>query len=107
MLNPVEIAEKAKALHILQEQMEEEPWIRFRNKIVADLINKRRELGVTQKSIADAMDIPHTSITRFESMVIVKKGKPVSPPNPTLKYLASYAAVLGLDIEFKFVPSSK
>jgi predicted XRE-type DNA-binding protein len=107
MATTQDIAESTRALHDLREQMEEEPWIRFRNRLVADLVNKRRELHVTQTEITNAMKVPQSSITRFESMAISKKGKPVSPPNPTIKFIASYAAALGLDIEFKFVPSLK
>jgi transcriptional regulator with XRE-family HTH domain len=100
-----ELRENIEANQELREQLESEPWISLRNRLVFALAGKRRELGVSQADLAKAMNTPHSSITRFESLAVMKKGKPVSPPNPTLKYLASYAAALGLDIEFQLVPA--
>lgn len=99
--------ENIKKLRALREQMEAEPWARFRSRLVTALANKRRELGVSQNDMAKILNTASSNITRFESMAITKKGKPVTPPNPTLKSIVSYATALGLYIDFKLVPIEK
>lgn len=96
--------ENIRELHALRNQMEAEPWIYFRNRLISALANKRRELGISQNDMAKILGTASSSITRFESMAITKKGKPVTPPNPTLKSIVSYATALGFDIDFKLVP---
>ena len=91
-------------LHALRSQMEAEPWIHFRNRLISALANKRRELGVSQNDMAKILGTAGSGITRFESMAITKKGKPVTPPNPTLKSIVTYAAALGYGIDFTLVP---
>ena len=98
-------AENIQGLYSLRERMERTPWIRLRNRLVTELANKRRELGISQTDMAKALNTSNGSITRFESMVIIKDGAPVEPPNPTIKTIASYAAVLGLEVDFRLVSS--
>jgi len=98
-----QISENIKEISELRETMESIPWIRLRNRLVTELSNKRRELGITQKDMANALDTYGGSITRFENMSVIKNGKPVNPPNPTIKTIASYAAALGLELEFRLV----
>jgi DNA-binding XRE family transcriptional regulator len=86
-----------------RERMENTPWIRLRNRLVTELANKRRELGITQKDMAKALNTSNGTITRFENMSVIKNGKPTDPPNPTIKTIASYAAVLGVELEFRLV----
>ena len=97
-------SENIKAIFELREQMESTPWIRLRNRLVTELSNKRRELGISKTNMAKAMETSNGSITRFENMAIIKKGKPIEPPNPTIKTIASYATALGLEIDFRLVP---
>lgn len=80
-----EFAKSTQTLHLLREQMEKEPWIHFRNKLISELVAKRRELGITQTDIASAMNVPSTSITRFESMAIMKKGGAYQSSKPNDK----------------------
>jgi transcriptional regulator with XRE-family HTH domain len=84
--------------------MESVPWIRLRNRLVTELANKRRELGISQTDMAKALNTSNGSITRFENMAIIKDGEPIEPPNPTIKTIASYAAVLGLELDFQLIP---
>ena len=43
------------------------PWIRFRNNLIAALVNKRSELGLSPKEMADALKTDVRS-TRMFSM---------------------------------------
>jgi DNA-binding XRE family transcriptional regulator len=98
-----QISENIREIFELRERMEHTPWIRLRNRLVTELSNKRRELGITQKDMAKALNTSNGTITRFENMSVIKNGKPVDPPNPTIKTIASYAAVLGVELEFRLV----
>jgi DNA-binding XRE family transcriptional regulator len=98
-----QISENIREISRLRERMENTPWIRLRNRLVTALANKRRELGITQKDMAKALNTSNGTITRFENMSAIKNGKPVDPPNPTIKTIASYAAVLGVELEFRLV----
>ena len=102
-----ELREKIKSNQELRKQIEAEHWVRLRKKLVLTLAGKRREMGVSQADLANAMNVTRSNITRFESMAVTKNGSPVNPPNPTVKFISSYAAALGLDIEFQLVPSEK
>ena len=102
-----QVSENIKAIFELKERMEHTPWIRLRNRLVTELSNKRRELGFSQTYMAEALNTSNGSITRFEGMAITKDGKPIKPPNPTVKTIASYAAALGLEIDFRLVPIAK
>ena len=102
-----QISENIKEIFALRARMENTPWIRLRNRLVTELFNKRRELGISQTDMAKALNTSNGSITRFESMAIIKDGEPVEPPNPTIKTIASYAAALGLELDFRLVPSEK
>ena len=53
-----DLMQNIKAAQELREQMEEEPWIRIRNSLVYLLVSKRRELGVSQADLAQAMCNP-------------------------------------------------
>ena len=99
-----ELRERALANRELRKTLKIEPWINMRNRLVYALAGKRRELGITQTDLAKTMDAPQSSITRFENVAVVKKGKVVSPTNPTMKFIASYATALGYDIDFKLIP---
>ena len=98
-----QISASIKEVSELRERMEHTPWIRLRNRLVTELANKRRELGITQTDMAKALDTSNGSITRFENMSLIKNGKPIEPPNPTIKTIASYAAVLGLELDFQLI----
>jgi len=102
-----QISENITEIFELRERMENTPWIRLRNRLVTELSNKRRELGISQTDMAKMLNASNSSITRFESMTIIKDGEPVEPPNPTIKTIASYAAALGLEIDFRLVPFEK
>ena len=102
-----QISENIQKIFELRERMESTPWIRLRNRLVLELAEKRRESGVTQTDMAKALNTSTGSITRFESMTVIKDGEPVEPPNPTIKTIASYAAVLGLELDFRLVPFDK
>jgi DNA-binding XRE family transcriptional regulator len=98
-----QISENIREISELREMMEHTPWIRLRNRLVTELSNKRRELGITQKDMAKALNTSNGTITRFENMSLIKNGKPIEPPNPTIKTIASYAAVLGLELDFQLM----
>jgi predicted XRE-type DNA-binding protein len=88
-----------------QRMLEEgEQWIRLRCKIVLALADKRKELGISQNEIANALNTTQGSITRFESQTLYRKGAPVTPHNPTLKFLSAYAEALGCEIGFHLIP---
>ena len=103
-----QISENITEIFELRERMENTPWIRLRNRLVTELSNKRRELGISQTDMAKMMNASNSSnITRFESMTIIRDGESVEPPNPTIKTIASYAAALGLELDFRLVPFEK
>jgi len=102
-----QISENIQKIFELRERMESVPWIRLRNRLASELADKRRESGVTQTDMAKALNTSNGSITRFESMTVIKDGEPVEPSNPTIKTIASYAEVLGLELDFRLIPLEK
>ena len=89
-------------------RMEDEQWIRLRNDLVTQLVDKRRELGRSQSEIAKALNTDQGNIARFENLRLSRKGAPVTPHNPTLKFLSAYAEALGCVIDFRvsFAPKA-
>jgi len=85
---------------------QEVPWIRFRNNLIAALVKKRSELGLSSKEMADALKTNEISVNRFEYMSFPKKGIPIKQPTPTLRFAAMYADALGMEIAFQLVPKT-
>ena len=92
------LQENFKKRQELVEASEDTPWIITRNKLITVLTDKRRELGISQTTMAKALNTSQSAINRFEG-IVTNKG--TNPSNPTIKFIASYVDALGMDVDFQ------
>ena len=67
----------------------------------------RRKLGLSQLDMANALNTSQSNIARFENLKLCKDDTPLTPHNPTLKFLSAYAEAMGCGIDFRVEEAPK
>ena len=83
------MSDNKEPIHITLEQRQED----VRRSMIERLVAYRKNLGISQQAIADALGVSRPNIGRFE--------KP--DYNPTIDMIVKVADQLGLDVEINFI----